>query len=154
MSGVKIATVANAIEALSISGVTVKDIDNIPTSATVRDCFLIPKPDAFVTGFSLTPQSQGTTAQGAKADVKYTLSYLLIVGAVGSGRNATLDFYSGIFSKAVLVINAVRDITAPLTGSVEITPAGISNLITVTDPAGVQHPGLELAFEVLEFYEV
>jgi len=153
MSGIKIATVANSIEALSILGVTVKDIDNIPVTATVRDCFLIPKPDGFVSNLQVTPQSQGTTAQGRKVDVTYTLTYLLIVGVGGAGRADTLDFYADVISKAVLVMNAAED-AVTLTGAVEFTPSGVSSFITVKSGSNTTHPGLELSFDVKEFYEV
>jgi len=153
MSGIKIATVANAIEAISIAGVTVKDLDNIPVTATVRDCFLIPKPDGFVTNLQITRQSQGTTAQGRKADVTYTLTYLLIVGVVGAGRADVLDYYADVIGKAVLVMNAVEDLVT-LAGAVDIIPAGVSSFITVTSGANTSHPGLELSFDVVEFYEV
>ena len=46
---IKITTVATAIAAISISGVTVKDISAIPEAVNEQDCpMLAPRPDNFV----------------------------------------------------------------------------------------------------------
>jgi hypothetical protein len=153
MSGCKIATVADAIAALTITGVTVKDIDQIPASATVRDVFLFPKPDGFVTGLTVTPQSQGYTAIGAKFDVEYVLTYTLATGEFGSGRASTIDFYAAMVGHVVKVINAITDINT-LAGAVEISVSGVESFGSVLDPAGNPHPGTNIAFSVKEFYEV
>ena len=60
MSGVKIATVATSIAALSVSGVTLKDTDEIPEEVFSRHCpVLFPDPDDFITNLRIEPQSLG-----------------------------------------------------------------------------------------------
>jgi hypothetical protein len=154
MSGCKIAEVADAISKLTIAGVTVKDIDQIPTAATVRDVFLFPKPDGFVSGLTVTQQSQGYTAIGAKFDVDYTLTYTLATGEFGAGRANTIDFYSAMVGYIVKVINAVTDINVLLDGAVSITVSGVESFGSVLDPAGNPHPGTNITFAIKEFYEV
>lgn len=153
MSGCKLASIANAVEALTISGIRVKDIDNIPVSSTVRDVFLFPKPDGWVGGFSVTPQSQGTTATGRRVDLRYSLTYNLCVGNIGAGRADVIDFYDTMVADVVRVINAVTDI-ATLVDGVEISVSDLVSFGAVATPDGVLHPGASIVFDVLEFYEV
>ena len=152
MSGCKIADVTEAIAALSITGVTVKDIDEIPAIATVRDVFLFPKPDGFVSGLSVTRQSQGYTSIGAKFDIDYTLTYTLATGEFGASRGATIDFYAAMVDHIVNVINAITDISN-IAGAVEIEVSGVEAFGSVLDPAGNPHPGTNITFAVKEFYE-
>ena len=47
-------TIANSIAALSVTGVTIKDLDEIPDSAFSGACPIVyPRPDGFVSNFEL-----------------------------------------------------------------------------------------------------
>jgi len=70
-----ISTVADSISNLSVSGVTIKDIDQIPESAAMLCPLLIPKPDNFVTDLSVSFEPFGTNGS-AKIKTNYTLNYV------------------------------------------------------------------------------
>ena len=65
-------TVAASIAALSVSGVTIKDIDEIPDSANML-CPLVVPMSNFIT--NITPQTQSFGSNGgAKVDFSSTLT--------------------------------------------------------------------------------
>ena len=76
-----ITTVTNSIAALSVTGVTIKDIDEIPASVDAYDCpILYPEPVDFVTNLTVTAAS----FQG-KYDVEYDLTYTFLYAQIGEG---------------------------------------------------------------------
>jgi len=151
MSGVKIATVADSIAALSVSGVTIKDIDGIPEEVHKRVCpIMFPDPDGFVTNLAVTPQSFGAGTAG-KNDVRYTLNYLFLFCPVGSGRYLA-DNAVGLVNKAVLILNALIANDA-VTGSIDIEPK-LGDFGVLQDAAGNQFEGVRVLIDVHEFYEV
>ena len=123
-----ITTITNSIAALSITGLTIKDIDEIPQGLHDRDCpILTPNPDNFITAFNAQPDTLDKT----KWTVSYTLNYLLLYAAVGSGRTTVMEKYSGMVSKAFAFIDAVAAAVA-LTGSVDWDPGTVSDFNVMT----------------------
>ena len=123
-----ITTITNSIAALSINGLTIKDVDEIPQGLVDRDCpILIPDPDNFVSGFSVTPD----TLNKSKWTAEYTLNYLLLYAIVGSGRTTSMEKFSGMVSKAFAFIDAVAA-SATLTGAVDWEPGTVDNFGVVT----------------------
>ena len=151
MSSVKIATVADSIAALSVSGVTIKDIDGIPEEVHQRNCpLMFPDPDDFVTSLTVEAMSSGAGTSG-KNDVKYTLNYIFLYVPVGSGRYLA-DNIVGLVNKTVLILNELIANDA-VTGSVDIDPKP-GKFGLVEDPTGNQFEGVRIAIDVHEFYEV
>ena len=151
MAGVKIATVLDSISKLSVSGVTIKDVDEIPQEVTERLCpILFPSPDGLVTGLTVTPQSFGAGTSG-KNDVNYTLNYVYLHAPIGSGRFIA-DNVSAMVAKVVLILNALIANDA-VTGSVDIEPS-IGEFGVIEDLSGNQFHGVTITIKVLEFYEV
>ena len=104
------ATVADSIAALSVSGVTLKDVDNIPEDATGLGPLIIPAPN-YLTNFSMTRQSYGG-GSSAEMDVSYTLNYRLLFAPVGAGRGfiGVVDVMVdklALFLDAVLAIDTI-----------------------------------------------
>ena len=152
MAGVKIATVFNSIAALSVAGVTLKDVDEIPEAVLVRHCpVLFPDPDTPVSNVRVEPQSTGAGTDGLN-DVRYTLNYVYLHAPVGEGRYITKNV-SGMVAKAVLILNALIANDA-VTGSIDIEPRIEGEFGVMVDPSGAQFWGFRLAIDVLEFYEV
>ena len=144
-----ITTVADSISKLSISGVTVKDIDEIPERVLVRDgAVLYPRPDGFVTNMKVVPAAFGS-AGTRKYTVTYTLHYMLITAPIGKGRGL-FDVYSDLVSKTYLVIDAIIA-NDNLSGSVEFQTRDVQNFGPVVDPAGNPHHGCEIVVDVTEF---
>jgi hypothetical protein len=123
-----ITTITNSIAALSITGLTIKDIDEIPQGVLDRDCpILTPNPDNFVTKFKVEPD----TLDKSKWTVSYELNYLLLYAVVGSGRTTSMEKFSGMVSKAFSFIDAVAAAMA-LTGAVDWSPGVIDGFDIVT----------------------
>lgn len=150
--GLKVVTVWDAITSLTVSGLTIKDLNEVTESWEIRTPTLYPNITAPLELQTPARMSFGTVAGGAKKDVRYSLSYLFAYAPVGSTRGVK-DIMSGMFSMLALIYNAVVNNDA-LSGTVDITPriAGAGTIIQ--DPSGNQFYGLQLAFDVLEYYEV
>ena len=123
-----ITTITNSIAALSVTGLTIKDIDEIPQGVMNRDCpILVPNPDNFITSFNARADSLDKT----RWTVTYTLSYLLLYAVVGVGRTTTMEQFSGMVSKAFAFIDAVATASI-LTGSVDWSPGSVDSFDIVT----------------------
>lgn len=143
-----IATVADSIAGLSISGVTVKDIDQIPDTAQGLTPLLIPRPDNFVTDISVTFETLGSNGS-AKINTNYTLNYIFIFCEVGSGINAYSAF-SGLMAKLSAILVAINS-NDTINGAVDIKINSIGNIGAITDPAGDEYWGIEFSLRVLEY---
>lgn len=141
------ATIADSISKISISGVTVKDIDEIPQSARLLCPLLIPRPNNWVTGFEAVFQSFGSNG-GAAIDLNYHLNYLYLHNEAGSGI-APFSDYSGLISKLSTILVAILS-NDKVTGLVDQKPI-IGELGIITDPSGVEYWGIEISFKVLEY---
>lgn len=143
----QLAAVANSIAALSVSGVTLKDVDEIPTKVDQRAPTILPLPD-YVTDFDVERVSFGSST--ALRDVSYTLNYRFCYKPVGMGRQKTIEYYDEMIDKVALFFDAVMAIET-LTGAVDITPFGVTNMGIVNDPSDNEYIGCDLAVRILEF---
>jgi hypothetical protein len=142
------ATITDSIAALSISGVTIKDINEIPQSANMLGSTLLPQPRDFVTDFKQTFRSFGSNG-AAKIDFEYTLNYVYLHCPAGSGV-ASFDIYEGLMRNlsAILVAFASND---AITGLVDLQTSNIGNIGVIEDPSGNQFWGVLLPLRVLEY---
>lgn len=143
-----IATVADSIAGLTISGITIKDIDQIPDSASMLCPLLIPQPANFVTDLSISFETFGSNGT-AKINSNYTLNYVFLYCEVGSGLGAFAAF-SGLVTKLSAILVAINSNDA-ISGAVDVKINSIGNIGVITDPAGHEYWGLEFSLRVLEF---
>lgn len=143
-----LSTITNSIAALVITGVTIKDIDEIPQSASMLTPLLIPQPNDFVTDFAVTFQSFGSNGT-AKMDMDYSLNYVYLHAEAGSGIG-TFDVYSGLITKLSAIIVAILSNDA-ITGLVDMQLGGIGNIGIIEDPSGNQYWGVLFSFRIKEF---
>ena len=144
-----ITTVTNSIAALSVTGVTIKDIDEIPTRVDAYDCpILYPEPIDFVTNLTVTPAAFGTGGSGP-FDVEYDLTYTFLYNQVGADTEL-LSHYSGFVAAVCLILDKIL-VSDNITGCVELTWNGTTSFVAVSDPAGNIFHGCKLIFHVLEF---
>ena len=142
-------TVADSIAGLTVTGVSIKDVDQIPPAADLlRTPVLFPEPLNFVTDFQMVRDSFGPGST-AKMTVTYTLNYTFCYCPIGQGRTG-LDVYDDMTGKVAAIWDAVLAIGA-LTGCVDLVPAGVSEFGPVPDPSGNMYLGCRLAFQVTEF---
>ena len=144
---IALATVADSIAALTVSGVTLKDVDNIPEDVTGMGPLIIPAPN-YLTNFTMERMSFGG-GSSAEMDVKYTLNYRLLFAPVGAGRGF-IGVVDVMVDKLALFLDAILAIDT-ISGCEDITPSGVSNFGVVTDPAGNQYFGCDISLDVLEF---
>ena len=141
-----IATVTDSISKLSVTGLTIKDIDEIPQNVMDRDCpMLVPNPDNFILAFNAKDDSLDKT----RWTVTYTLNYLLLYAIVGSGRTTTMEKFSGMVSKAFAFIDAIAA-ASTLTGSVDWSPGAVDSFDIVTIGENSYH-SCRVTIEITEF---
>jgi hypothetical protein len=143
-----ISTITNAIAALSISGVTIKDIDELPVALRNRELpLLIPDPNGLVTNFASTIDSMG---QGTdrKWTIAYNLNYVLISAQVGQGRTATIEGYGTLVNNIATVLDAIYS-TTTITGALDFVPT-ISDSFFMED-GGANFHAVRIALTVSEF---
>src|SRR5687767_6199894 len=117
-------TITNSIAALSISGVTIKDVDEIPQSGNLILPILFPRPNDFVTDFSQTLQSFGSGGT-AKMDFEYNLNYVFLYAEMGSGLG-TFEIYNGLITKLSAILVAIASNDA-VSGLVDLQTSAIGN---------------------------
>lgn len=143
----QIAAVANSIAGLSVSGVTLFDIDEVPKIGDARKPYLIPAPD-WLTDFNMERMSFGG-GSSALVDLTYTLTYRLLYAPVGSGRGF-IGVIDVMVDKVALFLDAIIAVDT-LTGLVDITPVSVTNFGVVSDPSDNLFFGCDIAVGILEF---
>jgi hypothetical protein len=141
-------TVADSISKLVVTGITIKDIDEIPDNAAMLCPILIPQPNGYISDISVEFQSFGSNT-GAKIDMDYTLNYVYLHCQAGLGLG-TFSIYSGLITKLAAIIVAILSNDA-ITGLVDMQLQNIGNIGVIDDPAGNQYWGVLLSFRVKEF---
>ena len=144
--------ITNAIAALSISGVTIKDVDEIAASWKAVPNVLYPNPrdDGFITDFGL---DYASTMRGASApvNVRYVLHYRFLgmeVGDLSTFKKA----YSDTLSKLISIINALEEVSAPYSGAVDMEIVAPINIGARPDPAGNMYHGADIALKITEIH--
>jgi len=143
-----ITTVTNSIAALSVTGLTIKDVDEILYAPTDRECpLLYPEPINFISDLEVLPSTFGTMGSGY-FDVKYTLRYTFLYQAAGADRGS-LTNYQGMVQ---LFEDFIDEIIAndALTGCVDIQLIGSTSFGVVLAPNGDTFLGAEILLRVHE----
>jgi hypothetical protein len=142
-----LANIANAISNLSVTGVTVKDKDEIAGAWVSLPNVLYPKPDGWITNFKI---KYATVMQGASAkmDISYTLNYRFLGVQVGDISTFPKS-YSLLVDKLVLIVNAIIAMDAPYSGAMEMILGGV-DIGAKIDPAGNNYFGADFALLITE----
>ena len=144
-----IATILDSIKALSVSGVTIKEMSEVPEKLNTRDCpCLFPKPTGFITDLTVTPQAFGDPGT-RMYNVEYNLHYLYAHAQVGTDRRLATVIDAALV-KIFLIVDAI--IAADnLTGTVEFQAQNFDSFGPIVDPSGQTFVGCELTFHVTQF---
>ncbi len=143
-------SVAQSISGLSISGVQILDINEIPVNASLVCPVLFPKPDGYITNFSVTSDSMGT-GTGKKVTLDYTLNYIFAQAAIGT--NLSFGFYNTMVSNVAAIISKLIE-SDTITGCIDLQVETIPEFGPVNDPAGNMYHGCALALKIKQFGEV
>lgn len=144
-----ITTVSTAIAALTVAGVKICDLDNIPPSGMRQTPILFPDPANPISNMECIPQSYGG-GSSRLMDVDYDLNYVFIFCEMGAGRTG-LDYLEDCMLKVQAIYDEILEIDT-FAGGVDILPTGNIQLITMTDPAGKNYLGCAMTFHVKEFW--
>lgn len=141
-------TISNTIAALSVAGVTIKDIDEVPTSGD-RVPIVIPLPD-FITNFSMERDSFGGAS--AKMSVTYTLNYRLLFVKAGAGRSNTIEALNGLTEMIGLFLDAILAVGV-VAGVEDLTPSSnaVTNMGLVNAPDDLAYYGCDFHLDCMEF---
>jgi hypothetical protein len=143
----RIATVADSIAGLTVTGLVLKDLDQVKAKMDTRQAALMPLPD-FVTGFEMVRDSYG--GANAKMTVSYTLNYRLFFKPAGTGRTMILEQLPGLVAMIAAIWDAVLAIST-IAGCEDIIPLDVSTIGVVNDPGDNAWWGCDMAFRVKEF---
>lgn len=143
---VSISTVTNSIAALTISGVSILDIDQMGASYIARPALLAPRPDNFISGLTVMPTSFGA-GSSRQVNLSYTLNYYYYHCQIGSA----LDFpnHSALVTNIAAILVALMT-TDDVTGATDILPS-VGDVGVITDPAGNSYIGCSVTIQVTEY---
>ncbi len=142
-------SITNAIAAISVSGVTIKDSDEIVASWVGTPNILYPNPndDGFITNFRIQFDSimQGTDAP---MTIGYTLNYRFLGTQIGDMATFPVE-YANIVSKVAAIVNALVAVPAPYSGRVELIIGGVT-IGAKADPSGNMYHGADFTLNITE----
>lgn len=141
-------TVMSSIAALSVSGVTIKDVDDVPEDMTGLGPIIVPMGDELITDFRIVFQSFGDTTS-ALFDILYVLNYRFYLAPIAAGRGY-LGVLDELADKLALFFDALFA-AGVLSGSEDTVPIGLSNYGSVLDPSENPFWGCDIAIQILEF---
>jgi hypothetical protein len=143
---VEFGTVINAISQLSINGMSIKDVDEIPENPEMVLPVLFLNPDDPINTIEPSFQSFGSMG-AAKMDLSYTLNYLYLHAKVGSSLSLS-SVLPRLISAVALIIETIfsNDVVS---GAVDLANSAMQIGI-ITGPNGAQFHGATFSFRVLE----
>lgn len=142
-----LSTITDSISKLSVTGLTIYDIDEIPEAAERDVPCMYPEGIDFITNMTTSTAAFGLGA-GSRWDIEYDLNYTLLYAPAGSGRG--YEQFAPMMVLAFKVVDAILAI-ATISGAVTLRFNGMSGSPIVSDPAGNSFWGVRLSFHVLEF---
>lgn len=147
---VSFATVADSISGLTVPGVNIANIDNIPVTAQMLCPILIPQPNDFITGISPTFETLGSNGDAA-INMSYTLNYVFLECETGSGVSA-MDAYASLIAHLAAIMKTMLSNDA-ITGAIDNLPNAISSIGAIQDPSGNQYWGALIQLKILEYVQ-
>ena len=142
-------TIATAIAGLTVSGVSIKDLDEIPESVAGRDCpLLYPKPDGFMSNLRVERDAFGPASMAPKT-ARYTLTYTYLHAPVSGGRGL-FDVYQALVSNTLLILDQIIA-NDTVSGAVTLEPVDVIEFGPVHDPAGEWFHGATIRLACVEF---
>ena len=145
---IQLSTIANSITGITVSGLTIKDVDEIPTDIIQRQCpLLIPNPENYISNPLIKVDSFGTGTD-RKMTLTYNLNYILIYSQVGAGRVNIIDAYAGMLTKACAFLDAFYGLST-LTGAVDFN--AILGDPAITTVGAIDFHSIGIQVQVQEF---
>jgi hypothetical protein len=143
----RLADVAEAIAGLTIDGVTVLDLDEMPETVDPRACPLL-GPSAARPSFLTDWEARRLTLQG-NAQNSYTLNYTLYQAPVGQDRGLFKQ-YPTMVANAAAVVEALQAVPR-VAGCKSISVGSLPQFGPVFDASGQQFHGATFSLRIVEF---
>ena len=143
---IDLATVTDSISNLVISGVTIKDIDQIPDIVGLATATLYPKRDGLITNY----KTERTDVTGQNLNVYYTLNYQYFHCAIG---NTGFGDFPALMTKVALIGAALAS-DASWAGCVDHSDPRFGIMGALKDGAGNTFWGAEVSINIMQFLEV
>lgn len=144
----QIAAVCNSIESISVTGLTIRDIDNIPTQPERRTAYMIPMTD---NPSEMTFSAEAFWSGGVRFyEVQYTLRYRLLYDVIGQGRTKTFEQVSGNIAMIAAILDAILATNVTVLRVQEMIPVSVAPG-PVEDPAGNTWWGADINIRVTEY---
>lgn len=144
---IKIPAIATWLAGLTVTGLSIKDLDAIKENVLISDCpVLLPHPVNYVTGLQVTHNSFGR----GQDTLTYMLNYRLYFRPV----TGVIKFF-GPYDEMIDAVCALLDkiqMTATPSSVADILP-GINAIGGVEDAAGNVYHGCDFTLSVTEYYE-
>ncbi len=119
------AAIATLVAGLSVSGVTIKNITNIPKAVKRADCpILFPDPDEWMMGTESVDTPGEFVGQAGVYDAIRRFKYIFLYDVATAG-NTMADNYSGMAGKVDLLYSAIAGISMT-SGSVTVRKIAVS----------------------------
>ena len=144
------ANIAAGIAALTVTGVTIKDIDEIPDGILGRDCpILYPHPDSFVQG-GAGAGDEGLETFGTPTTrfwlFNRTYRYMYAHDIAGAGRGLK-DHYPDMCANLDAILEALVEMDV---SGIDVQSVTTGAFGLMTDPSGTQFYGFALDIVVRE----
>lgn len=140
--------IAGYIANVSVSGVTVCGVTNIPQGGQMVTPILFPQPTGWLSdviqgarGISINDAEQSTFT--------YNLHYVLLLAPLGGSISQT-EVYNALVAKVKAIIASILS-DDTLAGLVDISLNGIEGIGEVFDPSDVPYWGALLSFRITEY---
>lgn len=143
----RMATVASAVAALTIQGITILDLNEMKPALTDRDCPLL-GPSSNNPSFLTDWQARRISMQGNQQN-SYTLNYALYQASVGADRGLFTQ-YPAMVENARRIVEALQALPR-VEGCKSIALLGMPQFGQVFDASGQQFHGAVFALRVIEF---
>jgi hypothetical protein len=140
-------SVATAISKLNISGVPIKDTNQIFVSGKVLLPVLAPKPDGYITNIKPIVDTFGTMGS-EQMTVQYVLTYRYYHAAIG--QSLSFGTYQVMITNIVTIMNAVMN-NDTVKGATNLRFNGIPIIGPVTDPSGNVYHGCDIGIWIEEY---
>lgn len=141
-------TLAAAIAALDVTGLTIRDLSEIPQAITARECPQVyPAPEKFL---ALEEAQQLTFGPSALWQFTYALTYRYVHGPVGNERTLSKTF-PGHVAGYIGFIQAIARNAQLLGLNAHVAPVGTPEWGVLGDPSGQQFQAADLVIRVVEY---
>lgn len=144
----RVKEVATAIAALTIPGITILDLDEMPQAVSERPLPLL-GPSSNDPSFLTDWASRRVSLQGNQVN-EYTLNYTLFHAPVGADRGLFKQ-YPAMVENARRVVEALQAEPPRVDGCKSIALAGMPAFGAVFDASGQQFHGATFAIRIVEF---